>query len=245
MRKEAWMSVQDGVLRDDGAIVFEEFEESDPRRVISLEAQAEAGAFMTAEKRWHRRRYGVDWFAVQLQFGRGFTGRDVAKQFRIGDSTISSRQDEEHWVRPMSERDRRRLSQYVWLAGIWRGAGDEAESREALKAWSEWRLPEEAAPLKFKLLDAKGAPATAAFNQEIPDDIYYSPADPQREDRFAMRRQLDEIIAGVQRDVAERHALRDGDLGAQEVAGYAPGAEESTAAGEALDTVGASEPASA
>ena len=229
--------------REDGSIVFEEFEEGDPRRVIPLEQQMEAGAFVRAHKRWHARRHGVDWFAVQLQFGRGFTGRDLAHRFGIGDSTISSRQDEEKWVRPMSERDRRRLSQFVWLAGIWRGAGDDPESREALKASSEWRLPEEAVPLKFKLLDSKGAPVAATFNQEIADDIYYSAADPKREDRFAMRRKLDDIAARMEQDVARRKALREGGLGPV-VAGDAGWPDESALPGEVVDPVGAPEPAS-
>jgi hypothetical protein len=232
-----------GVARDDGAIMFEEFEQGDPRREISLEAQAEAGAFMTAEKRWHYRRHGVDWFAVQLQFGRGFTGRDVAKRFGIGDSTISARQDDERWIRPMSERDRRRLSQYVWLAGIWRGAGDDPESREALKASSEWRLPEEVVPPKFKLLDPKGAPVAATFEQEIPNDIYYSPADPKREDRFAMRRKLDDLIACAQRDIAGQETAGADEV-APEVAGDARRLDQPAAAGEVLDPVGEAEPTS-
>lgn len=235
--------MDEGVVRADGAMIFEEFEEGDPRRVISLEEQMESGAFMMAHKRWHARQHGVDWFAVQLQFGRGFTGRELAHRFGIGDSTISARQDEERWIRPMSERDRRRLSQFVWLAGLARGAGDDPESREALKASSEWRLPEEVVAPKFRLLDPQGAPVAATFNHEIPDDIYYSAADPSREDRFAMRRKLDDIAARMVRDVIAAKAARDGGV-RHEVAGDTGGIHEPAAAGEDLDPVGAEEPVS-
>lgn len=236
--------MDEGVVRADGAIIFEEFEEGDPRREIPLEERAEAAAYLKAHKRWHHRRHGVDWFAVQLQFGRGLTGIELAKRFSIGDSTISTRQRDERWIRPMSERDRRRLSRFVWLGGLARGAGHDPESREALKASSEWRLPEEVAPPKFTLLDPQGAPVTATFNQEIPNDIYYSAADPKREDRFAMRRKLDDIIARVERDVAGRKALRDGEV-VPEVAGGARGSDEPAAAGEIVDPLGATDAASA
>jgi hypothetical protein len=242
--EEAWMDGM-GVARADGAIVFDEFEEGDPRREISLEAQAEAGAFMTTHKRWHGRKYGVDWFAVQLQFGRGFTGRELAHRFGIGDSTISARKDEERWIRPMSERDRRRLSQFVWLAGIWRGAGDDPESRAALKASSEWRLPEEVAAPKFMLLDPKGAPVATTFNQETPDDVYYSSADPKREERFAMRQKLDDLIACMERDFAREDANPDCEMVQDDVAAVARGPDGPAPAGEAVDPLGAAEPVSA
>jgi hypothetical protein len=232
------MDEMDGVVREDGTIVFAEFEEGDPRREIALEARAEAGAYVTAHKRWHHCKHGVDWFAVQLQFGRGLNGCELAQRFGIGDSTISTRKRDERWVRPMSERDRRRLSQFVWLGGLARGAGDDPDSREALKASSEWRLPDEVAAPKFKLLDPQGAPVAATFKQEIPDDIYYGPADPRREDRIEIRSKLHDLVARMERDIAEEEARENGEVAAAELAGVAGGSYEPEAAGEDVVSVG-------
>src|SRR5262245_48524285 len=101
--QEAWMGEQDGVLRDDGAIVFEEFEEGDPRRgPHSLSVQNEADAQARLPGRWHLQKRHVDWFAIRLMVGRGYAMQRVGHVFGVGDSHISSRAKREKWVAPMA-----------------------------------------------------------------------------------------------------------------------------------------------
>jgi hypothetical protein len=191
-----------------------EFPEGDPRRgPHSLEEMAEAGALIDAPGRWHYRRPEIDWYAVQLQRGRGFKPPEVAEMFGIGLATVDQHRRKRKWPKVMSERDRRRLSRLVWLAGIARGAGDDDASRAKLRKMSEWRLLRREAPPTFELLDRHGAAEAATINyEEFPDDAYYTDADPKRDDRIAMRSKLDELIARMERDVARGAAPGDGAL---------------------------------
>lgn len=234
-------AVDDACVVRPSALVFEEFEEGDPRRgPHTPEERAEAAAYMMAPNRWHRLAPGVDWFAVWLQYGRGFNALQLARRFDIGDSTISNRKRDEHWVSPMSERDRRKLSMLVWLAGIARGAGESEASREALKASSEWRLPEQQAPPRYRPYDPNGAPQTVTFINEFPDDAYYTAADPKRDDRIAMRSKLDELIARMERDVARGITHPEGKVVSQLAGdqGGADGSEADRARVEPLDEPG-------
>jgi hypothetical protein len=207
---------------------FPEFEDGDPRRgPHSLEERADAASLIAAPGRWHYRRPEIDWYAVRLQCGRGIKPSEAARMFDIGVSTIEEHRRKGRWPAVMSERDRRRLSRLVWLAGIARGLGDNEASRAALKKMSEWRLPEARTPPTFELQDKHGAAEAARFNaEEFPDDAYYTDADPRRDDRLAMRSRLDELIARMERDVARGAAPEDGALG-QDVACDARSSDES------------------
>lgn len=184
-------------LDDGGQLgrIYEQFEPDDPRRgPFSDEQRAEAAAYAEVKGRWHVRRRNVDWFAVQLQYGRGLSAQRVGRMFSISDSTIGTRRDVGKWVSPMSEADRRDLARLVWLAGEARIATDDAASLAALKGASEWRLAQDTAPVTWQAKDKAGAPMTLTLNDEIPHDVYYSAADPQRADRIEMRSKLTDLI---------------------------------------------------
>jgi hypothetical protein len=191
-----------------------EFEDGDPRLgPHSLEERAEAAAMMEAPGRWHYRRPDIDWFAVQLQRGRGFKTNEAADMFGIGRPTVDEHRRKGKWPRILSERDRRRLSRLVWLAGIARGLGEDETSRAMLRKTSEWRLLAAHRPPVFELQDKQGAAEAATINsEEFPDDAYYTDADPRREDRIAMRSKLDELVARMERDVLRGQAPGDGAL---------------------------------
>lgn len=197
-------------LRED---VNSEFDEDDPRRgPFSLEEIAEAAIFAGGKGRWHVRQRNVDWLAVQLQYGRGRTAQSIAAMFGIGDSTISTRKREEKWISPMSERDRRNLARLVWIAGDARMAEGDAASRAALAKTSEWRMPQDRPPVRYQAKDKGGAPMTLTIKDEIPDDVYYSDADPRRDERIDMRNRLDDLIARMERDIAQGKTAPDGDV---------------------------------
>jgi hypothetical protein len=219
--------------------VYDEFKEGDPRRgPHSPGERAEAATLVFAPNRWHRQTPGVDWFAVQLQFGRGFKAEQLGMMFGIGDSTIAGRKRKGNWIQPMSERDRRKLARLVWLGGIARGLGEEEKSRDALRAMSEWRLPEELTPRTFVPQDRDGT-RTVTINQEIPNDIYYTAADPKRDERIAMRNRLDELIARMERDVARGKTTPDGYV-VPELAEDAGGTDEAEGDIAGVESVGES-----
>ncbi|HEY7800423.1 MAG TPA: hypothetical protein VIA80_16775 [Hyphomonadaceae bacterium] len=232
--------------RRDGAIIFEEFEEGDPRRgPHSPEERAKAAAMIDAPKRWHQRSPDIDWFAVRLQFGRGLKLRLVARMFGIPQSTTAEHRREDKWIPLMTERDRRTLSRLVWLAGIARGVGKTRKGRAMLRAWSDWSVLERKPTATFEPQDPLGAPQPVAFNpEEFPDDAYYTEADPKCEDRFAMRTRLDELIARMERDVAEE-AARENCETVEGMAGDEGRPAESATGREGVVSVGAAEPASA
>jgi len=178
-----------------------EFEEGDPRRgPHTLEERAEAAALIEAAGRSHYRRPEIDWYAVRLQCGRGLKPLEAARMFNIGQSSVEGcRRRDGDWPAVMSERDRRRLSRLVWLAGIARGLGDNEASRAALKEMSEWRLPERKTPPTFELQDRYGA-AEATIN---------TTADPARDEHLAVRSKLDELIARMTRDGALSRNVAD------------------------------------
>ncbi|HEX5006824.1 MAG TPA: hypothetical protein VFV70_06905 [Hyphomonadaceae bacterium] len=229
-------------LLEDGAILFEEFGQGDPRRgPHSLEQRAIAAAYLASRNRWHLLDRGVDWFAVRLQYGRGLNGVTLARIFDIGDSTISSRKRAEKWPRIMSERDRMRLSRLVWLGGVMRGAGDDLQSRGRLKASSDWDLPEPLEPLTFVQDDPAGLPQQATFNRKVSDDFFSCAV--ERADHTLMCDKLDELVARMERDVAAGREVRDEAM-VQPVGPHEGGNAELQAAEASVAAVGAGEPAS-
>lgn len=216
-----------------------EFEEDDPRRgPFSLEEIAEAALLAGWKGRWHGRKRSVDWLAVQLQYGRGRTAQALAWAFGIGDSTIGTHKEREGWISLMSEGDRRDLARQVWIAGVACIAPDDAGSREALTAASEWRLPQDRTPATWQRKDKGGAPMTMTLNEEIPHDAYYSEADPRRADRIEMRDSLDELLGRMERDVARGQTRPEEDV-VPELAGDEGRVAEPEADREDLDAVGA------
>jgi hypothetical protein len=187
------------------ATVFEEFDEGDPRRgPHSPAALAEAAEAAKDRTRWHRRNPEVDWFAVKLTLGRGFNPMDASRAFAIGESRIYKRANLHDWqLGPMPEEERRELAAQVWLAGVLRYPEHNAERRARQKAASEWS--EKPFPRGQPLPSRTEQAAQSAIKEEtIPDDAYFSDADPKREER---RWVMDRLEARLRELEAQQEAL--------------------------------------
>lgn len=188
----------------DGSIVFEEFEEGDPRRgPHSLSVQIEAEAWARTPGRWHQRRRHVDWFAIRLTVGRGYASPRAGRMFGVEDSNIRKRARDEKWVSPMAECDRRELSVWVWLAGWRRLDQGDADSRVALKKTSEWRLRQEKQAV-WREKNRQGEQLKFTINDEIPDDAYFSDADSKREERRSLTDKLEAKLGELESELRER-----------------------------------------
>ena len=206
-------------LYEDGSIVFEEFEEGDPRRgPHSLSVQNEAEALARAPGRWHRTKRHVDWFAIHLAVGRGYASPRAGRMFGVEGSHIRKRAGEEKWVSPMAESDRRELSVWVWLGGWRRLYPGDADSRVALKKASKWLLrQEEHATWREK--NPMGEPLKFTINDEIPDDAYFSDADPKRDERRSVVDKLEARLRELDAQLeAEEDEEEEEDDGAEEEA---------------------------
>jgi hypothetical protein len=241
------------MLFEDGSIVFEEFEEGDPRRgPHSLSVQNKAEALVRNPANWHGRKRNVFWPAVHLTVGRGYSPEQAGRRFEIDDSNISYRARKAEWVRPMAESDRRELSALVWLVGWERLDSSDAEGRAAWKAASKWRLvQEERAVWREKKRD--GEPMKFRINDEIPDDAYFSEVDPKRDERRAVVDELDTKLGRLEAELRRRLQSRRGGadrgdragVASEEMGALAGGMADAGGGEESLAGVGASEPASA
>jgi hypothetical protein len=260
--EEAWMDdgnappmrrMPEGqTLLDDGSIVFEEFEEGDPRRgPHTLSVQNDAAVHACARSRWHQRKRSVDWFAIRLAVGRGVPLEEVSRMFGVCRPHIGERRRLQKWVKPMTESDRRELSVLVWLAGVRRiGLGDH-KSREVLKKTSEWRRYSETNAI-WREKDREGEPFEFTINSEIPDDAYFSGADPKRDERRDAVDRLEARLRGLEAqweeeleadEVAEGEGAGDRDQADQasaDVGAVAGGLGESLGNKEGVAGVGAS-----
>jgi hypothetical protein len=211
-----------------GELIFDEFEEDDPRRGPHSPAmQAEAAAQAELPGRWHARNAEVDWFAIKLTVGRNFRVLETSRAFRVGEARIYKRARNEHWPKLMVEDERRRLSALIWLAGVKRLPAGDADRREALKAASEWRLK----PHLRREADRLDAQPTTNetnedTNEEIPDDAYFSDADPQRDERRSIMdkleaklRELEDRWRNARGGEGGRDGGRDGEAGPRDGAG--------------------------
>ncbi len=219
------------------------FAEGDPRRGPFLLAErVEAAAMMLQPGRWHLRNR-ADWMAVQLQWGRGLSVAQAARMFCIGESGIYNRIEAEDWVSPMSERDRQALARIVWLGGLMRIPIDD-ENIALLRRASEWRLVEAAPVVMWRRKDAAPAPTPMTLQREIPNDAFYTEADPHRDVRTAVRSRLDEILEEFRRMPDEAEEGVDGG-GAEAVADGAGGLEGSAEGDACVGDPGAGGPDSA
>jgi hypothetical protein len=135
------------------------FEPGDPRAGPFTPAEIkEARDYANEPGRWHKLTHSVDWFAVQLQYGRGMTLSEVAALFGIGERPMYRRRDRDRWPARLTERDRRTLARLVWLAGEARLAASDADGRRMLARLSEWRLFERPQLPRWQPRDPEGEP---------------------------------------------------------------------------------------
>jgi hypothetical protein len=242
-------------LYEDGSIVFDEFEDGDPRRgPHTVSTQIEAATLARKRGRWHRDRRHVDWLAVRLGAGRGCASPQLDRMFGVDDSTIRGRARRERWVSPMAECDRRELSVLVWFAGWLRLDPGDAQSREALKTASEYRLLQEECAVIWREKKPEGEPLRFTINEEIPNEAYFSNADPKRDERRSVMDELEAKLRELEGEW-EREAEEEGleeSAGTEDssceasdrVAGLDRGLDESDGSETGVARVGAPEPAS-
>jgi hypothetical protein len=241
-------------LHEDGSIVFEEFPEGDPRRgPHSLTVQVDAELQSRTKGRWHRLQRHIDWFAIRLTVGRGYTKQEAGRLFGIGRSHISDVADRLRWVFPMADADRRELSVLVWLAGVkWIDPACE-KSREALKRASEWRRKHVSTLPVWQEKERQGDRMTFTINDEIPDDAYLSEADPQRDERQSVLDELQARLRGLEAEWEREAAIeqieeagdqhRDGE-GADQVGDVARRMDDAIGGAVGVAGMGEAEPAS-
>ena len=201
-----------------------------------------------APGRWHGRNVEVDWLAIRLTIGRGYSVMEASRIFDVGESRIYKRKDREKWSGFMLEEARRDMSAMIWLAGVTRLPPGDAQRREALKAASEWglRVREKLQPWPEHWRETAAEAAPQTIEEEVPDDIYYSGQDPLRDERAALHDQLAAIIAGIEgrrRDADAGGRTEAGSAQAPQVADDAAGAEVAGCGEEGVACVGPAEPA--
>jgi hypothetical protein len=225
----------------DGELIFEEFEADDPRRgPHSVEVQQEAARLAEAPGRWHGRNVEVDWLAIELTVGRGVLVLDVSCMFCVGESRIYKLKKMRKWSAMLTEDKRRRLSVLVWLAGFRRVPEQDTQRRERLKAASEWRLPERETPQSPRKTERQGAKTAPAINEEIPeeipDDAYFSHADPKREERRAVMDKLEARLRELEAQWRNAGGDVEGEIGPADRAGE--GQDEMDDLAERMDQSG-------
>jgi len=212
------------------------FPEGDTRRApFSVTEQAEAAEMLESEDRWHVRN-AADMLAVRLQYGRGLSIAKTARMFGIGATFIGKRIHNEKWKPAMSERDRRELARLIWLGGLMRGARESEQSLSALRAASEWRMAAGATGRRWQPKDGNGQPKSMTVHEEISDDAYYTDADPNREEREAMRAKLQAVLDEIEdeaREESEDEAGNESEAGNENDESADAEAEDAEADGDA------------